>query len=160
MPTLHAAFKRHVNPVCNGDLNNLFTIANMEQRPIDRALTWAKERGWSQSDLARELGVTPQDITNWKKRGMPPEWYQGAADVLGRTVDELLGRKMDPQPTNAEMWKKTAIEAAKGFGDLQMTPGLFLKCVDWLMLHRPPEDPAEQAQYLAQLYELLKRSRH
>jgi transcriptional regulator with XRE-family HTH domain len=138
----------------------MFTIANMEQRPIDRALTWAKERGWSQSDLARELGVTPQDITNWKKRGMPPEWYQRTADVLERAVDELLGRKMEPQPTNAEFWKKTAIEAAKAFGDLQMTPTLFLACVDWLINHQPPEEPAARAQYMLQLVELLKQSRH
>jgi transcriptional regulator with XRE-family HTH domain len=138
----------------------MFSIADMEQRPIDRALMWAKERGWSQSDLAREIGVTPQDITNWKKRGMPPEWYEKTAEVLERAVDELLGRKAGPQQPSTEQWKKTAQEAAKAFGDMQMTPALFIACIDWLMIHQPPEDPAERAQYMRQLYELLKRSRH
>jgi len=64
----------------------------VENRPIDRALAWAKARGWNQSELARQVGATPQDITNWKTRGMPPEWHAPVAAVLARSIEELIGR--------------------------------------------------------------------
>lgn len=63
----------------------------MSTTPIQRLLAWAKELGMNQSDLARKMNVSPQDITNWKKRGMPPEHHLVASSSVGRTVDELLG---------------------------------------------------------------------
>lgn len=62
-----------------------------QSRPIDRALAWAKQKGWNQSTLAARLGVAPANVTNWKIRGLPPEQYKPVADALGKTVDELLG---------------------------------------------------------------------
>lgn len=64
----------------------------MNKRPIDRALEWAKDDGLNQSDLARRVGVLPQDITNWKKRDLPSDKYAPVADALNRSVDDLLGR--------------------------------------------------------------------
>lgn len=64
----------------------------MINRPIDRALGWAKEEGMNQSDLARRIGVLPQDITNWKKRDLPSDKYVDIADALNRSIDDLLGR--------------------------------------------------------------------
>lgn len=64
----------------------------MTMRPIDRALLWAKDDGLNQSDLANRLGVLPQDITNWKKRGLPSDKYLEVAETLGRSIDDLLGR--------------------------------------------------------------------
>lgn len=61
-------------------------------RPIDTLLRWTREAGLNQSKLAERLGVAPQDITNWKRRGMPPEKHKAAADAFGRTIDELVGR--------------------------------------------------------------------
>src|SRR5690625_2421243 len=63
----------------------------MSTRQIDRALEWAKKEGMNQSDLARALGVLPQDITNWKKRDLPSDRYLDMAQALKRSVDELLG---------------------------------------------------------------------
>lgn len=63
----------------------------MPTRPIDRALEWMRERGWKQADLARELRVPTQTITNWKARGMPPEHHATIAALFRRSVDELLG---------------------------------------------------------------------
>lgn len=70
----------------------MFNILEMSTRPIDRALHWAKEEGMNQSDLARRMGVLPQDITNWKKRDLPSEKYVDLADALNRSIDDLLGR--------------------------------------------------------------------
>lgn len=80
-----------VNLACNSFVNALFNIEGMESRPIDRALTWARELGMNQSGFARALEVSPQDVTNWKRRGMPPEHHAKAAQVVKRSVDELLG---------------------------------------------------------------------
>lgn len=68
---------------------------NRDERPIDRLLKWTREAGKNQSDLARGLGVDPQTITNWKKRGMPPEYHAPAARMFGRTVEQLLGAAGD-----------------------------------------------------------------
>ena len=64
----------------------------MSERPIDRALRRARSRGLNQTELANALGVDPQHITNWKRRGMPPEYHAKSADALDWSVDELLGR--------------------------------------------------------------------
>ncbi len=45
-----------------------------------------------QSQFAAAIGVLPQHVTNWKRRGMPADQHQRAADVLEWSVDELLGR--------------------------------------------------------------------
>ena len=60
-------------------------------RPIDRALLWAKEDlRLHQSAFARRIGVTAQDVCNWKKRGLPAEQYVNVAALLGRSLDELV----------------------------------------------------------------------
>lgn len=61
-------------------------------RPIDVALELAAERGWNKSEFATRMDTLPQHVTNWIKRGMPPERHARAAEVLGVTVDRLLGR--------------------------------------------------------------------
>lgn len=85
------------NMAFNKTLNQVFSLPVMAERPIDRALRIAKERHLNQARFAEALhkaglsGTLPQHITNWKKRGLPPEHYAIVARVLGITVDELLG---------------------------------------------------------------------
>lgn len=67
------------------------------EEPIVKALRWAREDGMNQTAFAGLIGCTPQDITNWKKRGMPAEWHIKVAHALGRSVDELLGHATEPQ---------------------------------------------------------------
>lgn len=85
----------------NKTLNYLFSLPLMaeyreQDRPIDIALRRAKEVfGWNQVEFAKELSkfgrvVVPQDITNWKRRGMPPEHHQNVATLLRMSLDELV----------------------------------------------------------------------
>lgn len=98
----------------------------MTMRPIDRALSWAKDDGLNQSDLANRLGVLPQDITNWKKRGLPSDKYLEVAETLGRSIDDLLGRtdyKRQATPPNSvsknadiAVFERLDVKAACGTG--------------------------------------------
>lgn len=74
---------------------NCVAFAVMAERVIDRALKWAREKGWNQSDFAERMGVAPANVTNWKQRGMPADLYARAATVLGRSVDALLAATDD-----------------------------------------------------------------
>lgn len=68
------------------------------ERPIDRALRWARtEKGWNQVRFAESFGGNRQDITNWKDRGMPADRHEAIAQILGHTVDELVGRVPERQ---------------------------------------------------------------
>lgn len=83
-------FALNANAVLSPRPRSLLTIVAVRKRPIDTWLAWADERGLIQADLARRLRIDPQQITNWKKRGMPPAQHAAAAQVFGRTVDELI----------------------------------------------------------------------
>lgn len=67
----------------------------MKRRSIDTVLDKASDLGWNQVELASRLHVAPQFITNWIKRGMPADRLEDAADALGCSIDELLGRKVN-----------------------------------------------------------------
>lgn len=80
-------------------LNNVFSIHGMVSkeppkldRSIDRALKKARDLGMNQRKFAAAMGVSAQDVTNWKSRGMPPERLEKASEVVDCSVDELLGR--------------------------------------------------------------------
>lgn len=70
--------------------HELFSLAVMSERPIDIALRLARERGWNQTQFAVEVGITPADVSNWKRRGLPPKEHQRVALALGVGVAELL----------------------------------------------------------------------
>jgi cation transport regulator ChaB len=116
----HSVYSKS-NILCNKALNAAFTISavpkdKQQKRPntlsIRTALRLAMDRHhWNQSEFARELalasgkGIKPQDVTNWKKRGMPAEHLEVVSQVLHCSVDELLGR-MDAAsaPRRADPW--------------------------------------------------------
>lgn len=64
----------------------------MTMRPIDRLLVWMEEAGINQDELGRRIGASPQQLTNWKERGMPASQWVKAADSFGKSIDELVGR--------------------------------------------------------------------
>lgn len=71
----------------------MFSLGAMDKRPIDRALELAEARDWTQARFAAEIGATDQDITNWKKRGLPSKRFAKVAEVLGCSIDTLVGRQ-------------------------------------------------------------------
>lgn len=116
----HSVYSKS-NMLCNKSLNAAFTISavakdKQEKKPntlsIRTALRLAMDRhSWNQSEFARELalasgkGIKPQDVTNWKKRGMPPEHLEVVSHVLNCSVDELLGRiDAASAPRRADAW--------------------------------------------------------
>ena len=84
-------FKQSSITVFNKMVNSPFNITPMKKRPIDIALSWARAAGLNQSEFAAKIGAGAQDITNWKKRGMPTDRHESVAAAFGKTVDELLG---------------------------------------------------------------------
>jgi hypothetical protein len=94
-------FSTSVNPACNYSAHNAFKVPRMSRTTADltairRALAWSEARGWSQTDLARELRVSAQVMTNWKTRGLPPAMHLPVARLLGRSVEELVEKKAAP----------------------------------------------------------------
>ncbi len=137
----------------------MFTLASMTERQparvIGRALGKADELGWNQSEFAQRLGVTPQDVTNWKKRDMPPWRYKDAAAALGWTVDALLGKTAGAQPGGSSMpitgalpesprvvyVPKLAVAASMGPGadqaNEEVVTGTLSIVSDWAAKHLP-----------------------
>lgn len=143
-------------------VNDVFTIQPMDERPIDRALKWARERGWNQSQLAAQLEVAPQHVTNWKTRGMPPEWHEPVARLFGRSIDELMGRPVAPSPsvarpaeTPAEHWRATAVELARWAGHGRYVPAQFLLAVDFMAANSPPVEQQQRSEYVRRLLEMV-----
>lgn len=78
-------------------------------------MRWAKAEGWSQSDLANRIGVSPQNITNWKVRGVPPERHAEIAALFSRTVEQLLGRE-DEKAAQVRNWPYPMLDERKFCG--------------------------------------------
>ncbi len=94
-----------------------------EERPIDRAVRWAKELGMNKTALgaALDLPSPSATITNWLKRGMPAEYHVKAAEVTKRSLAELLGLgKDEPQikrTTVTSLTGRIAVVGAAQLGD-------------------------------------------
>lgn len=56
-----------------------------EQKPLE-ALSRAIKAAGSPTELARRVGVTPQNIFNWKRRGIPPEKVPAIVRACGGVV--------------------------------------------------------------------------
>lgn len=62
-----------------------------------------RAQGGTLAEFARQIGVSAQNITNWKKRGVPGSKYRVIAHGLGWSVDDLLAggpdRNRQPSPS-------------------------------------------------------------
>lgn len=56
-------------------------------------------RGWSQVDLAKQLSVTKQTVSNWENDNIQPsiEMLIRLSRILGVTTDYLLGLEQIPR---------------------------------------------------------------
>jgi transcriptional regulator with XRE-family HTH domain len=57
----------------------------------DRVEAELVRRGLTLAEFARQLKVRSQHVNNWKNRGIPKGKLVAVAQVLGLTVDQLLG---------------------------------------------------------------------
>lgn len=55
---------------------------------------YRKERTLSQKQIARQVGVTQQCVSEWEKEGIEPTLSNlwAIADIFDVSVDELIGR--------------------------------------------------------------------
>jgi transcriptional regulator with XRE-family HTH domain len=74
----------------------------------DRLANFRRERGLSQEDLARRVGLT-QRVMSYYEKGttrIPADTLLKLADVLNVSVYEILGRATSPRsPKNKKLWK-------------------------------------------------------
>jgi SOS-response transcriptional repressor LexA len=56
------------------------------------------ERG-DKAKFAKKIGVAPQDITNWSKRGVPHSKVRAVAKALGITTDQYYAEAGAPPPS-------------------------------------------------------------
>lgn len=67
-------------------------LSAMLARASKHLLDRIEKRGVTATELARSLGIeASQNVTNWKRRGMPANKLIQAAVHYGYSVDELLG---------------------------------------------------------------------
>ena len=67
-----------------------------------------KEKGMTQLDLAKELGVTDKAVSKWERDLSCPDVSSipKLAEVLGVTVDELMQSKAAPKEEGKQEWTK------------------------------------------------------
>ena len=66
-----------------------------------------KEKGMTQADLARELGITDKAVSKWERDLSCPDISSipKLAEVLGVTVDELMQSKAAPKEEKTDAGK-------------------------------------------------------
>lgn len=62
---------------------------------VDRIKETANKRGMTLNDLSVKAGVGPKTISNWRNHNPQSATIQKVADVLGVSVDYLLGNTDD-----------------------------------------------------------------
>ena len=88
----------------------------MKESIFERMARWGAARGWNQSEIAANLGLSsPQQISNWKRRGVPPEWHAPIARLFGRSVDELMGLSAETPADDLlqKAWPFRSVDEAK-----------------------------------------------
>ena len=65
------------------------TIVGMERKYHKEIRIARKDKGWTQKDLAVELGTTQQNVGRWEKGTMPSiKWRNSLKRVLGVNFEE------------------------------------------------------------------------
>lgn len=75
--------------------------------------------GLSQKDLADRLGIAPSNIGFWELHDKPPrsDLLPGLAEILGTTVEEILGAKAKARPAGGPQGR-----ARRVFDELSKLP--------------------------------------
>lgn len=91
---------------------------------VERIKTIAHKRSMTIKDLSIKAGIGPKTISNWRDRNPQTETLQKVADVLGASVDYLLGNTDDMHtnkstPTDADL--EDALDGAVAYGGKPMS---------------------------------------
>lgn len=90
-------------------------MANGRKRETvaERLVRLRRDRGMTQEDLARELGVTQPNVCDYERGRYVPNatMIVRLAEILGASADELLGlkpmkAKKGADPVDTRLWKK------------------------------------------------------
>ncbi|WP_367365892.1 helix-turn-helix domain-containing protein [Pediococcus parvulus] len=73
----------------------------------------SKQRGYSIAEVERKAGISTNYLYQWKKRNPSPESLEKVADVLGVSVDTLLG-KSTAKPQKVDLAKNDTIMMFEG----------------------------------------------
>lgn len=84
-----------------------------------------KELGWTQDQLAEKLGVTAQAVSKWENDQSCPDiaTLPALADLLGLSVDELLGRMPKEPVHEGQVEQPESFEFKSGGGTGKVTVG-------------------------------------
>lgn len=69
---------------------------------VERIKIIAHKRSMTIKDLSIKAGIGPKTISNWRDRNPQTETLQKVADVLGVSVDYLLGNTDDMHSSNTQ----------------------------------------------------------
>ncbi|WP_424571912.1 helix-turn-helix domain-containing protein [Weissella soli] len=69
---------------------------------VERIKMIAHKRSMTIKDLSIKAGIGPKTISNWRDRNPQTETLQKVADVLGVSVDYLLGNTDDMHSSNTQ----------------------------------------------------------
>lgn len=70
---------------------------------VDRIDVLAKQKGWSRSEVLRQIGLQPAAASDWRKGKSSPEKHiNNLANVLETTPEYLRGEVDDPSHGNED----------------------------------------------------------
>lgn len=74
----------------------------------DKIINERKKNGWSQEELAEQLGVSRQSISKWEGAQAVPDLQKilKMAEVFGVSTDYLLKDELEPEVLNTEAYSK------------------------------------------------------
>ena len=77
----------------------------------DKIMTLRKKSGWSQEELASQLGVSRQSVSKWESAGSIPELDKilQMSRIFGVSVDYLLKDEMETEEYTAEDYVEDAV---------------------------------------------------
>jgi transcriptional regulator with XRE-family HTH domain len=108
----------------------------------DKILNLRKARGWSQEELAEQVGVTRQAVSRWESNAAKPDTDKivDICDLFGVSADYLLRDKYagegEPQPTSeapAVPAKATGVTALQILGILMIISSILVFCALGIM---------------------------
>lgn len=84
-----------------------------------------KEKGATQEDLAKAVGISTQAVSKWECGGMPdPELFPAIADFFGTSIDRLFGRSISE-------YGDLETELAKHFAELNQRDGCLFEVMEY-----------------------------